>query len=670
MAVYQISRIQVRRGQANSGTGLPQLASGEMAWAIDTQQLYIGSGAVSEGAPAVSNIRVLTAQDLGLQGNLLGLAQYVYGSSNSAITTGPNANSPVGRTVNTRLDDQITTADFGALGDGLTDDTAALQRAINQLFLNPSQVSWQNTNSAVKTRAILTIPPGNYYTSNTLYIPSYTNLFGAGIDKTIINYHPKQYTVSGTTTSGSPTLLTTVAASTYIGYIVTCPSVPGAIPINTTVTGVTAGASLTLSNNAAGSLVGSNFLLTSPKPAVQFVNDNSTAGNPDPVAASTTTQARKIHINGLSITTATGLNTLMQLNSVRESRFENIGLDGYSGQTIFSGIINSNSVGIALNSPISAQTQDNIFRNIRATGLTYGVYSYQDLTHYCEIVNNLFENCYFANSLMGFFLGNGYGYNVSASPNGPLQTEITNTKFYYIQEEAVYIAAGTGTNVRNCKYSYVGNNGGTNLVSTYPQVYFATYGNLTTGDISDRDTNLANPNTSSNSTFALIPYVPVVSGHGTYSFTGSTAISLSTTSSSTQIFKLPLPWLSSHTVTPASLFSQVAAAGPTGQITYSVPYVYASTKNFTRQGVLTITADVPNRQIQLSDEYNFAGADANSNTTSAIATNLDFQAQFLDKNGILTSISGLAPWTIVVSYINTLSSDNNSTLTYTYNSVF
>ena len=78
MAVYQISRIQVRRGQANQGTGLPQLASGEMAWAIDTQQLFIGSGAVSEGAPGVSNIRIVTEQDLGLEGNLLGLVPVSY----------------------------------------------------------------------------------------------------------------------------------------------------------------------------------------------------------------------------------------------------------------------------------------------------------------------------------------------------------------------------------------------------------------------------------------------------------------------------------------------------------------------------------------------------------------------------------------------------------------
>ena len=44
MAVVQISRIQIRRGQKNLGSGLPQLASGEFGWAVDTQELYIGNG--------------------------------------------------------------------------------------------------------------------------------------------------------------------------------------------------------------------------------------------------------------------------------------------------------------------------------------------------------------------------------------------------------------------------------------------------------------------------------------------------------------------------------------------------------------------------------------------------------------------------------------------------
>jgi hypothetical protein len=55
--VVQISRIQIRRGIA---TDLPQLAAGELGWAIDEQKLYIGNGTVADGAPAVGNTEVLT----------------------------------------------------------------------------------------------------------------------------------------------------------------------------------------------------------------------------------------------------------------------------------------------------------------------------------------------------------------------------------------------------------------------------------------------------------------------------------------------------------------------------------------------------------------------------------------------------------------------------------
>ena len=49
MAVVQISRIQVRRGKKGVDN-LPQLASGELGWAIDSQEFYVGNGSVSEGA--------------------------------------------------------------------------------------------------------------------------------------------------------------------------------------------------------------------------------------------------------------------------------------------------------------------------------------------------------------------------------------------------------------------------------------------------------------------------------------------------------------------------------------------------------------------------------------------------------------------------------------------
>ena len=61
MAIVQISQIKNRRGLSED---LPQLASAELGWSIDTQELYIGNGTVDEGAPEVGNTRILTENDL------------------------------------------------------------------------------------------------------------------------------------------------------------------------------------------------------------------------------------------------------------------------------------------------------------------------------------------------------------------------------------------------------------------------------------------------------------------------------------------------------------------------------------------------------------------------------------------------------------------------------
>jgi Pectate lyase superfamily protein/Major tropism determinant N-terminal domain len=640
MAVYQISRIQIRRGQANQGTGLPQLASGEMAWAIDTQELYIGSGSVSEGAPGVSNIRIITQQDLGLEGSLLGLVQYVYGSANPAITTGPTANTPVGRPIATRLDDQITAADFGAKGDGVTDDTSAIQRAINQLFLNPANPA--NLSTATTSRVVLEMLAGTYKTTSTIYIPSYASLIGAGIDKTIINYVPRSITVTGSTNISTAILTTSNTTGVVVGDIIT----GNGVPVNTTVTTIVANVSLTLSNNVTVTQTSASFTVTAPGAAFQFVNDSSTPGNPDPTGAQSTSQSRKVHISGITIETDTGINTALQLNSVRESIFENLNLTG--GWT---GTLSANSVGIDMTAVSSLVTcEANIFRNIRIGSFNYGVFAKDD------ILNNTFENCYLQNTLQGFCLGLN-GANTLANPYGPRQTSIINSKFYNIKQQAVIVYTGTNNTIRDCKYVNVGNNGGTNALSQYPQVYFTTYGNASYNDQSDRHGDLFDPGTGSNLTFALVPYVPEVSGHGAYKYCGTKTITLISKSSYTQILKLPVPW----TPTPADRTS-----GPTGQITYTIDYFYTSQSNaFTRQGTLTISADVANKKIQLSDEYNFAGTDSNFNTNTNDSVVLDFQAQFLDNTGAVTTTN---PWTIVLSYVNNQS--DSGILNYTYSSVF
>ena len=57
MAIVQISQIQIRRGLNQD---LPQLASAEMGWSLDTQQLYIGNGTIAEGAPQTGVTEILT----------------------------------------------------------------------------------------------------------------------------------------------------------------------------------------------------------------------------------------------------------------------------------------------------------------------------------------------------------------------------------------------------------------------------------------------------------------------------------------------------------------------------------------------------------------------------------------------------------------------------------
>jgi Pectate lyase superfamily protein/Major tropism determinant N-terminal domain len=189
MAVYQISKIQIRRGRSITGPGFPQLASGELGWAIDSQELYIGNGSISEGAPAVGNTKVLTSKDIssgssGLVSNLT----HIYKSQDSTITTGSNPNFPVSRTLQTILDNFVNAYSFGAVGDGVTDDTFALQRAINQLFANLNLKSFLNTSAGVARRVTFTIPAGIFLITDTLVIPSYATIIGAGIDKTIIKY--------------------------------------------------------------------------------------------------------------------------------------------------------------------------------------------------------------------------------------------------------------------------------------------------------------------------------------------------------------------------------------------------------------------------------------------------------------------------------------------------
>lgn len=175
MAVTQISRIQHRRGLEQD---LPQLASAELGWSLDTRKLYIGNGTLDEGAPSLGVTEILTQySDLTA---LLGTYTFVGNVTGFAVQTGSSLLNPTVRSFQQKFDDFVNVRDFGATGNGIDDDYAAINRAITQIY----RTSLNETDP--RTRRTIYIPAGTYLTSNTIQIPPYASLVGDGIDSTII----------------------------------------------------------------------------------------------------------------------------------------------------------------------------------------------------------------------------------------------------------------------------------------------------------------------------------------------------------------------------------------------------------------------------------------------------------------------------------------------------
>ena len=174
MPIVQISRIQHRRGKR---TDLPQLAAGELGWVIDEQRLFIGNGTVADGAPAVGNTEIVTSGSSSFTTAL----NYVYKGylgDSTPITTGSGVDFT--RTLQARLDDFASVKQFDAKGDNSTDDTAAIQRALDELYSDTDQ-------DDTRARRTLFFPAGTYLITASLTIPPFAHLVGEGPDKTIIS---------------------------------------------------------------------------------------------------------------------------------------------------------------------------------------------------------------------------------------------------------------------------------------------------------------------------------------------------------------------------------------------------------------------------------------------------------------------------------------------------
>jgi hypothetical protein len=176
MAVIQISRIQHRRGLEQD---FPQLASAELGWSVDTRRLFIGNGTLPEGAPTEGVTEILTEYTDIL--TLLRTYTYRGEAGGTTVQTGPSALSPIVRTIQEKLDDFVSVRDFGAVGDGATDDTDAINRALTNL--------WPTANfaDAYKQHRTLYFPAGVYIVQGDfIRIPPFVKLVGDGYYSTRI----------------------------------------------------------------------------------------------------------------------------------------------------------------------------------------------------------------------------------------------------------------------------------------------------------------------------------------------------------------------------------------------------------------------------------------------------------------------------------------------------
>ena len=182
MAIVQISQITNRKGLA---VNLPQLAGAELGWSTDTRQLWIGNGTLQDGAPVIGNTEILTEFSDIL--NFTTTYTYKGQAAGYTVQTGPTPGTPVTQSLQSWLDQFASVKDFGAVGDGITDDTAAINRALYQLYcreVNP------------QIRRGLFFPAGVYVVSGTINIPPYAMLYGEGVDSSVIQLVENSGTVA------------------------------------------------------------------------------------------------------------------------------------------------------------------------------------------------------------------------------------------------------------------------------------------------------------------------------------------------------------------------------------------------------------------------------------------------------------------------------------------
>ena len=442
MAIVQISRITQRKGLEED---LPQpLAPAELGWAVDTRQLFIGPGTIAEGSPDErNNVEILTEySDI-----LATQTAYTYQGAAAGYTvqTGPTAGSPVSQSLQNRLDSYCVITDFGATGDGVTDDTAAINRALYQLYCvqaNP------------QIRRSLFFPAGSYLITDTILVPPYAMLYGEGPESSILNFFVNTWTNTVAYAAG----VLVKSGSLYYRSNFAVPAGTG------------------LADQIDGQYYWGNISTGASSGLPDYIMQTASSDNQKTgVNIVSPYEPQNILITNMNMVTNQIMDGLL-IERAHDCSFTNVGFQGPLTTSTLT-VPTDDIAAVRWASTTSLVSNHINFDNCSFTGFTYGTDTEQ------QIEGITFSNCEFDTLYQGVYLGGATPVN-----GGPAGVRVTTCVFDNIYNEGVVIEGVSLNTTTNNVFYDVGNHFNGAALAASAIIDIDTANNVCLGDMFERTT--------------------------------------------------------------------------------------------------------------------------------------------------------------------------------------
>ncbi len=442
MAIVQISRITNRKGLEED---LPQpLAPAELGWAVDTRQLYIGPGTLAEGSPDEhNNIEILTEYSdiLATQTAYTYTGQTATGYS---VQTGTTVGSPVSQSLQSRLDSYCVVTDFGATGDGVTDDTAAINRALYQLYCvqaNP------------QIRRSLFFPAGNYIITDTILVPPYAMLYGEGPQSSILNFFVTAWTNTVAYAAG---VLVKSGGLYYRSNF--------AVPVG-----------VGLVDQIDGQYYWGNISTGVANGLPEYIMQTASSTQQTGVNIVSPYEPQNILITNMNMVTNQIMDGVL-IERAHDCAFTNVGFQGPLTTTTLT-VSTDDIAAVRWSSTTTLVCSHVTFENCVFNGFTYGTNTAQ------QIEGITFSNCDFDTLYQGVYLGGATPVN-----GGPTGVRLITNVFDNIYVEGIVIEGVSLNTTTNNVFYDVGNHFNGAALAASAIIDIDTANNVCLGDMFERTT--------------------------------------------------------------------------------------------------------------------------------------------------------------------------------------